>query len=259
MGELTGIPTYALVVASSVGVVLLLAILGRLKFALIALAGMLLLSSIGVARTASGQDIKTWLYPLQTNRSALFLALGVVLMLAAIGHSRSVTGRGLRGQGLVLLIMGLYAGLLRMIHESPLSGLQTVAFVMLTIIPILLVVQALLDEERDYFALARSFALVNLAWIAGVAVQVLVNPSILVGVKGARFMGLAGNPQNAGLTLAALAVFILWLLLNDPKRHLRALWLGLFATDLVLLAVTGSRTSAGTFVVGAMIATYGRL
>jgi hypothetical protein len=101
--------------------------------------------------------------------------------------------------------------------------------------------------------------LVNIAWIAGVAMQLVVNPSVLTGGKGARFVGLSSNPQNTGLTLAVMAVFVLWLLLNDPKRHLRSLWIALFAADVVFLVVTGSRTAAATFMIGAMVATYGRL
>jgi hypothetical protein len=240
MADLSALPIYMQAVALMVAVVLVVAILGRLKYALLALAGMVFVSSIGVATTWTGVEIRTWMYPLQASRSTFFLGFGVILFVAAVGRSTSMSGRGFRGQGLVLLFVGLYAGILRMVHESVVSGLQTIAFVLLTIVPILLVVQAVLEQEEDSLPLVRAIMLVNIAWIVGVAVQVVLQPGILAGGKGARFVGFSPNPQNAGLTLAVVATFALWLLLNDPKRHLRPLWIALFGVDVMLIIVSWS-------------------
>jgi hypothetical protein len=259
MLNLEALSTFMMVAASLGAVAAAVGMLIRFRWSRAVVAAMIFVGAAGVATTAGGLTLRLWLYPLQSNRSAAFLLLGTLLFVPMVGHYRLMPKRGLPRQGAVLLIIVLYAGLLRIVHEGPLEGLQSIAFALGTALPLLFVLPALLREPDHFTAMVRMVAVANVAWVAAVAVQVVIDPSVLGVGRILRFHGLTGNPQHAANFLAVMAVIALWLLLNDPKRKSRLLWLGLLGADLLLLAWTGSRTGAGMFVVGAMAAVYRRL
>jgi len=258
MFDLSALPFEYLIVAGVVGLALAVAMMANLKWAMVVVAGMFLVASMGV----QGDEfvgVRLWLYPIQANRSPLFLGMGVLLFAGVIGHISATTSRGLPAQGLLILAIGLYAGLLRIVHESPASGLMSIVFVLATTLPLLFVVLGTLEEWDDFYFVLRWLLISNIAWIALVGVQFVLNPSLLTLCRNSRFFGLTGNPQHAAAYLGVAATISLWLYLNDPQRRLRLVWLALLGLNGILLVWTGSRTGVGMFVVGAVLATYGRL
>jgi hypothetical protein len=215
-----------------------------------------------VASTGTQGDeftgLRLWLYPIQANRSPIFLALGAILVIPLLVHSGRLSFT-LPVQGTLLLAIALYAGLLRIVHETPASGLSSIVFAAVTIAPLLVLVPALIEGWEDFPRLMRAVMVGHVAWIGAIAVQVVVNPSQLTIGKSSRFLGITGNPQHAAAYLAVMSTIAIWLFLSEPNRRARLLWVAILAINLILLAWTGSRTGMGMFVIGTTAATYGRL
>jgi hypothetical protein len=251
------VPFPLLVAGIVAGLVAALLMLHRLRWALPVAIVMLFVASTGT----QGDEItglRLWLYPIQANRSPLFMALGTLLLVPVLVNSGRLSFR-LPIQGTFLLAIGLYAGLLRIVHETPASGLSSIAFAAITIGPLLVLIPALVDDWNDVVRMMRAVMVGHLAWIGAVAIQFVINPSQLTLGKSARFLGITGNPQHAAAYLAVMSTIALWLFLSEPNRRVRLVWVGVFVINLLLLVWTGSRTGAGMFVIGTTAATYGRL
>ncbi|NNF41557.1 MAG: hypothetical protein HKN62_00645 [Phycisphaerales bacterium] len=259
MEGLSEIPLPALMAAGAFAVAMLIGLLSRLQWAYVIVGVMFFLASLGVARKWWGGVQALWLYPAQSNRSALYVTAGSLLIVSVIGHLHRMRFGSLPSQGFVLLVMALYAALMRFVQESPADGAASIAFTLCTILPLLLVVPALLAEWEDWTTLIRTLAITNLGWVGAVAVQFAINPAQLTIDRSARFVGLTGNPQHAGVYLAVTATIALWLLLNDHKQRYRLLWMGLLGLNGILLAWTGSRTGMGMFVIGLTGVLYSRV
>lgn len=259
MEGLADIPLPALMVAGAFAVVLLIGLLSRLQWAYVIVGVMFFLASLGVARKWWGGVQALWLFPIQNNRSVLYITAGSMLIVCVIGHLHRMRFGSMPSQAFVLLVMALYASLMRFVQESPADGAASIAFSMCTILPLLLVVPALLAEWRDWTTLIRTLAITNAAWLAAVVVQFGINPAQLTIDRSSRFVGLTGNPQHAGVYLAVTATIALWLFLNDHKQRYRLLWLGMLGLNGILLAWTGSRTGMGMFVIGLSGVLYSRV
>ena len=244
--------------AGVVGLAVVAMLMGKLRFAMIVISGMLLLSSMGVAVNYFGREQILLVYPIQSRRSDLFMALGATLFVTMVAHLRFISIRRISGPGIILLLVSLYAALLQTIHDGPSAALQSFAFAIATIVPLLLVIPAVLQERRDWFWLLRAIMFANGTWLFFVFIQMVANYRPMIMGRGLRFAGLTGNPQHASVLLACMAVIALWLALNDARR-LRLLWAGMLGVTLIFLAWTGSRTGLGMFVIGTTATLYARM
>ena len=214
------------------------------------------------ALTAPVDDLKThylatWMQPVQLQRASIHLALGVLLsimMLVQGGASTQI----LPASSVLLLAIGLLAGLLQFVHEDAGSALQSLAFALATIPCMIAVVGRLTRDYDGCLRMIRVLMWVSVIWTFCCSVQFVVNPKLLVNNTG-RFWGMLANAQQAAVFCAPLAVAALWLLLNDPHRRTKILWLALTAINLLFLAWSGSRTGALMLVIGSMGVLYARV
>ncbi len=230
--------------------------LGKKWGILIPFGGMLLFGSMATPMDANGRIIQTVWLPIQNVRSEIFLAMGIVgLSFVVIQFGRTMN-KTLSVSAMLLLMMGLYAALLRFVHDGPSAGASSVVFAVSTLVPLLLVAAISIDEPEDLISLARVVALVNAVWVGMCGAQMLVNPKFLTLGNQFRFMGILGNPQHAGTLLAFLSVIVLWLLFNDPQKRFKLLYMGLMFANSLFLVWTGSRTGIGMFTIGVSAVLY---
>ena len=243
--------------ATVIGLATVAMLMGKLRFAMLVIAGLLLLSSMAVAHNFFGREQRLWLYPIQSRRSNLYVVLGATLFVTMIAHLRFMNIRRISGPGIVIMLIAFYAALLQSIHDGPTASLQAAVFTFATIVPMLFVIPAVLQERRDWFWLMRAIMFAHGTWIFFVLIQIPINHNPMIMGQGLRFVGLTGNPQHASVLLASMAVIALWLSLNDLKR-LRLLWAGMLGITVLLLAWTGSRTGMGMLVIGSTAILYAR-
>lgn len=186
------------------------------------------------------------------------MALGATLFVSMVAHLRFMTLRRVSGPGIVLLLIAFYAALLQNIHEGPEASAKSFAFAIATIVPMLFVIPAVLQEKRDWIWMLRAIMFAHATWLFCVFVQIAINHNPMILGRGLRFVGLTANPQHASVLLASMAVVALWLSLNDLKRT-RLLWSSMLGVTVVLLAWTGSRTGMGMLVIGATATLYARM
>lgn len=231
--------------------------LARLRAVMLIIAVVFLFSSIATTSGISARD--QWLHPVQAARSPLVLLTSLLLFIGIIGHSSRFLGRPWPMQSFVLLLIGVYAGMLRMVHDGPGSGISSIVLAVVQLVPLIVVVSGLVGKWADLLSLLRMVGFSLFAWTGGVLVQWFVNPSALTLGNQFRFRGLTVNPQHAAVYLGMTVAITLWLVLNDPKRRLRTFWGFMTAAGLLMLAWSGSRTGAGIFTIAAVVAFYGRL
>lgn len=239
--------------------VLLITGVARLRWNLLLLGLMFFVGTISVATTPWGAPIQQWLYPFQANRSALFLTMGGMLALVILANMSDVSARRISLQGLLLLAIAVYAGSLRLLHEGPGSGASSILFAVVTIGPLIYLIPGLLNRWGDYFAVLRTLSFANAFWLFAVGLQFLLNASAMSKGRADRFFGLLGNAQHAAVYLGVMGAIALWLLLNDPNRRYRLIWVALTVVNVGLLLWTGSRTGTAMFLMGAVVSAYGRL
>lgn len=253
MPQSTPIPVALLAVEGVLALVAATILLTRFRFSLVIVGGMFFASSIALAGDWRGHIQKIWLYPIQLRRSDIFVGLGALLFVTLIAHMKRMSLRSTPVQGVALLSIGLYAGLLRFVHEGIASSALSLSFTLVTILPLLFVLPALLRDWDDWLPTLRMLMWVNAVWIAAVLIQAVLNHHKLVLGRGLRFTGLMGNPQHAAMVVATFANVAMWLLLNDTKRRFVPMWAGFVAANLLLTVWTGSRTGMLATVVGAMV------
>ncbi|MEC9373378.1 MAG: O-antigen ligase family protein [Planctomycetota bacterium] len=249
----------ALAAALIAGLIFAGASLVRLRFALWPAALLIFFATIGLALDYWGRPVRTWMSPIQINRSWIYLGMGALLAVICVLSLPKLKFRAFPMQALMLLIIGMYAGVLRILHEGPVDGVQTAALAFGTIVPFTLIVASTLDEWEDMTRGLRLIMWANIIWIGAVAVQFFISPKQLMLGQGSRFMGMTANPQHASVILAVTAVVALWLLLNDQKYRYKAMWAVLLGANLILLAWTGSRTGMAMMVIGATAVLYSRV
>ncbi len=240
------------------GLALVAAVLIRLSLLQWLLVGVLFVNALTAPTNYERtQYIITWISPLQIHRAEAHLALGILLSILVV-----VTGK-LRSQdvpiqGLLMLAIALYAGMLQFFHDSPVEASKSIGFALATIPCMLFATPAAARTHEDCVRLLRSLMWVSVLWTVCCSVQFVINPKNLVNLQG-RFWGMLGNAQQAGMLTAPFVVIALWLLLNDKVRRLRLLWIALIAINLLFLGWTGSRTGALMLVMGLMFVLYNRI
>lgn len=233
----------------------------RLRFAFFVLIAMFFISAIAQPVDWRDRPVPTWLTPLQLRRSEVFAACGALIAFAGIVHVGRMRGFRRSPQGWMLLLIALYAGVIRVIGGSPLEGILSIVFGLVTVLNLVLVLPALLAEEEDWFRLVRSLAFVTVIWVGAVAVQFVIHrrPLTLGGNLGSRFNGMINNAQAAGIFLATGIVLCLFLVLEDSKARFKPLWITMTGMNFALLLWTGSRTSLAMCVIGCSAILYTRI
>jgi len=261
--ELTTTVLFSLAGAIAVGLGLLLAFLRNPKVGLVVVGIMLFVTTLGLTKVGQFQFARTWLAPLQQNRTPLVAAAAVLLMLGTLVHLGRLSIRSVPLQGLFMLFIGLYAGLMRFGHEGLGDGIATMGLTTLIVAPMLLLIPGLLREWSDFEALLRTLVLTMIMWSAAVLVQVFINREMLFTTTGARsayrFSGLTANPQAASILLSVTAFSALWIVLNTKAQRARVLAVGLVGASLIMLAWTGSRTGVAMFGLGFIAVLYARV
>ena len=241
------------------GVGAMLAAMVRIRSSLALTAAMMFLSSLGVAVSYSKVPVRTFLMPVQAQRSELYSACGLLLLVAMMVHVGRIAIRSVPIQGLFLLVILMYAGLMRIATGNGQSGFQTIGFALATMLPLLFLLPALLREWDDWFAALRAMLVASGVWNAAVLWQLTLDWRKLVEQTSfSRFQGLTSNPQQAGLFLCMSVVLGVFLMLNDPKIRYRWVWAAIGGLSGLLLMWTGSRTGASMAVIGMMGVLYAR-
>ncbi len=233
--------------------------LGKRWGVLVPFGLMLLVSSMAVALDYYGNPAPTIWMAVQSRRAIVFLAGGTAATGVLLVQLRSLSGRKFSVSGVVLLFIGVYGALLRFYHGGVSDGIESFVFAFLTLLPLLFVAPLVGEDREDFLILLRVIAVVNLIWAGMCAVQFVINPGQLTMGNQNRFIGLTSNPQHAGTLLAFWIVNGVWLLLNDPRKSFRLLYIGLLGGNLVMLAWSGSRTGMGMSLVGLSAVLYTRM
>jgi len=242
-----------IVVGVTVALVTAVAVMGRFDRARLVVGVMLFASSIAIIKDWRGRPQATWFMPVQVNRSTIVLGAGLLLYLAAIGNLGRVSISRLAGPALLTLAAALYGGLIEAMHSGASSGIESLAFAMSTIAPLALVAPGLCSTAEDRLRMLRVILGANLVWLIALAIQLLVNSSVVTQGKSLRLYGLTGNPQHTGVMMAIFAVVTLWVLIHTPRGRSFSLLLTLLTIDLLMVLWTGSRTAGAMFVLGAML------
>jgi hypothetical protein len=198
----------------------------------------------------------TWMLPIQKLRAEIHLGLGILLTLIVLFSGR-VDLRRAPAQGILLLALGIYAGLMQFIHDTPPEALQTIGFALGTIPCMIAAVPMLTRDYDGCTRMLRCLMWVSVLWTVCCSIQFVINPRFLLNDSG-RFWGLLANAQQAAIFVAPLAVTALWLLVNDRQKRLKPLWVGLLAINMLFVMWTASRTGAAMFVLGASLVLYSR-
>jgi hypothetical protein len=244
---------------------LMLAILKSPRAALLALAAMIPLASLGVAEEAANNtDYRTWLLPLQERRTIMAAGCAGLLALGVFAHAYRVNLRQTPLLGWVYLLQGIYMGMVSIIHGEELgggltNGLTSIVFAIAISCSFMFFMSVVLKEWDDYLALVRALALGGALWTFVCTVQFFINHQILITGTGKRFVGLSGNPQHAAGLSAAMAMIATWMVMNEPKKRWRPFWLFVAASHVVFVLWTGSRTGALCTTAGMTAIFYARL
>lgn len=222
------------------------------------IALMLFFSAISPPSAAAGEYGRTWLRPLQDQRSELYFASALLLFLAAVANPESRRLRLFPAAALINLVLQVFAGILDT-RILMLDGWARVAMNLITTAGLLMVVPAMLRRWDDYLPFMRRLGAVGVVWAGAVVIQMLLDHRALVVATPSRFVGLLGNPQGAALYLPAQTIIVLWLMLNDPHRNLRWMWALTLAAFLLMVAWTGSRTGLLLTTTGIVSVLYARI
>ena len=132
-----------------IGVVGGIALVVRPKLGIQVAGLMMLVASLGTwVDRVSGRPVLTWIAPLQAYRSPLFALVGGLLFFVFLGLGGRLKGARLPAQGVILLLIGLYGGVLRVVHGDPRDGFLSLILAVTTILPLLLVTPPLLLHPR---------------------------------------------------------------------------------------------------------------
>lgn len=212
-----------------------------------------LTAPLNAERTAR---LPTWMLPVQMYRAEAHLALGILLTVIVFATGRAQINR-IPGQGLFVLAIVLFSGLMQFIH-LPSEAPYTLGFAFATIPCMLFACPSMCNSYEACLKLLRTIMVVSVAWTVCCSVQFIINPKLLVNGTG-RFWGMTANAQGAAMLVAPFAITALWLLLHDPNKKLRLLWVGLVGINLLFVGWTGSRTGLLMTVTGALFILYNRL
>lgn len=217
------------------------------------LGGMLFLGCIAVIRNNAGRPQSTWIMPLQSGRSELFLIAGLGLGLLAIVQLPRMSLRNVAGPAWLVLFAAVYAGMMRYVHSGMQSSAQAILFAVATIGPLAVVTPSLVVDFEGRRRLIRTIHVVNAVWIAVLLVQLAIDRGVLTQGRSARLYGLTGNPQHSGVLLAIFGVVAVSSALRSVGARSLPWIIALISVDALLIIWTGSRTAAAMFIIGSMV------
>lgn len=249
----------ALILGACLATFLLLTLLINYRAGLIAIGCMFFFASISPIIDAWEKRVyQTWFLPIQAYRAELFGMVGIVMLLGFLPRIRSLSLRQFPAQSWILLLMGVYGGLLRMYHVSPEDGLISALLAAATLLPLALIIPTQLESYEDGARFCKMLIWVTMVWTAGAAVQFVLNRDLVVLGVNRHFTGLIANANQAGTMLNVVAVCGLWLVLNGRAKT-RWVYIWCTAVCLAELYWTASRGGLLAFLIGAAIITYSRI
>ncbi len=177
--------------------------------------------------------------------AACLVAMVLPAILAPRGRRTRLTS------GAVLLWIGFLC-LFAMFHifgGNAERGLVALMAFALAFITLTLGLGKWMQTHRDAATAIRCIGISALVFVFFCTAQLLINRSAVM--SGKRFQGLTGNPQGAGLTLAAAIPPLAYLVARRGEGFFRRIiYAGTLALAFVLLLWTGSRTGGLMAVVG---------
>lgn len=246
-----------LVIAGVFAAVGLVLVAARFKAALLTLMVMLGASAITAPADDLGRPQVTWIMALQIRRREIFAIAGAMLLVTIVFHVRRMHVNRVAATAVCLLVIGMYAGLMRIVSAlDTQGGLISMLYAAATIGPAMIAIPALLEDENDHMWMLRMIGAMSILWAGAVAVQFVTYRGVLTAAGG-RFNGMLGNPQHAASYLAAASTVCLFLLLND-KHRFKAVWAATLAANVAMLMWTGSRTGLAMSVLGCTAVLYTR-
>lgn len=224
---------------------------------------MIVLSSIGPVfqndYSRYGTVTPNVLQPVAEARSFLFPATGLLMGVAfLLVNKRLAPSRPSVFAG-IMVVLGLFISVMEGYHTSPESGLATLGVVLTTTLVAAIVLPRLMGSDEDWWWLLRAVAIAGAPWAAAVIFQTLVDVRGVQLGSSSRFRGVASNPQQAAVFLAITTGFIFFLVMNDPVKRWKTLWMCLMPLTLGMLLWTGSRTGAAMFLMASMAILFRRL
>jgi len=249
-------------IAAAIGAAIVLLLVKDLKYAVIPLAGLIFmgsLGSIGETETRFGRVSVTWLAPLQSLRTEAYIACGGLLFLAGLIHAGRLNIRSIALPALLFTLMGLFNSVANIYHLGASEGIISTVHAVLTLGSLAVVLPAIMTTLDDWYWVLRTFMFTMLIWMICTLIQVGINPNSITLGNQYRFIGLTGNPQHAGALMAMTCIITLWLWLNENHLRFKPLWMVMGAVSIVMLGWTGSRTGSLMFVTGAMFVLYSRV
>jgi hypothetical protein len=248
-----------LAVAFLAGMAVLVMMLRNPSAAIMAL-GLGMFFSALAAQDSSGRYVNaTWLRPLQLARAELYLAAGLLMLLGVLVHVGRMQFRHINFQGMVLLSINFFAGMLEMHHRTPLEGLQRIFFSLATIGPVMVMMPSLFAlDAGNIMRSIRAAGLVGVVWTGCTLVQVVIDRNQLVLQDSSRFTGLLGNPQGTAVFLGPMCGILAYLMMNETHRRLRLVWIGTLGIMMLFIVWSGSRTGSLMFLFALMGALYSR-
>jgi hypothetical protein len=216
---------------------------------------LIFLATIGLALDFFDRPIPTWLLPIQTRRSDLVLALGIIFSVNILFRAQHLELKYLSRQALLILAINLYASLVRGVHEGMLSSLQSVLFALAVSGSVVFGSTLILSLFHSPQMLLRAIPLANAIWLISILIQLFISPFSLVA-SNYRLLGLTPNPQAAALTLATFIISSLWFLIHAQTKKHKQYMLLMLGLNCLLVLWTGSRTGAIMSVAGGSIVLY---
>ncbi len=250
-------PLWVIVGGLVAGAVAALSLASRPRLVLPLVGLIMFIASLGLRiDKMTERPILTWLAPLQTYRSQLYVALGALLFFAL---PRLVGGGSLRipAQALVLFLIGAYNALMRLLHGDANQAALSLGIAVFAVLSFMLVVPLTLRDNDDAMKLERFVGYAGLAMLFATAVQIGLDQSALMA--GPRFTGFTANPQFAAIVSASVCTNLVWLSMYDDRKWRKIMWLGGGAAFGVIVLWTGSRTGLGMAVLGLGCVLYRRL
>jgi hypothetical protein len=223
---------------------------------------MLVLSSIGPVFQGDysryGTVTPNVLQPIAEARSFLFPATGMLMGAAFLLVSKRLAPARPSALSAIMVVLGFFISIMEAYHTSPESGLATLGVVLTTTLIAAIVLPRLMGNDDDWWWLLRAVAIAGAPWAFFVMFQTLVDVRGVQLGSSSRFRGIASNPQQAAVYLAITTGFIFFLVMNDPAKRWKTLWMALMPLTLGMLLWTGSRTGAAMFTMAAMAILFRR-
>jgi hypothetical protein len=99
-----------------------------------------------------------------------------------------------------------------------------------------------MQDDENFHLAVKSIAVAGLIFVVANGIQFLVNRQPITFVHG-RFIGTTGNPQHAGVLLAATVPCLMFLIQKLPRWNFaKFLWVATLIITLYFLLLSGSRT-----------------